>query len=109
MTDDVPADGGAGERGDHRTSGPSARSSEAAGDTFPDPETTARYLQWGALAAFSLLGVIAAVGMYTSAGRVIDLWVTERYQPVVRTVFNAALLLASTAGVSAVLRELDDD
>jgi len=106
MSDDAPTPG-PDEPGEAGRASRRRSTSGDSGGLLPDPETTARYLQWGVLAALLLLGVIAAVGLYTSAGRVIDVWVTARYQPVVRTVFNAALLLVAGAGVSAVLRRLD--
>lgn len=105
------ADGGTDESTDAAVSSARRRRSDPDADSspLPDPDAVARYLQWGALVGFVILGIIAATGLYTSAGRVIEVWVAQRYQPVVRTVFNASLLLVAAAGASAVLSRLDGE
>lgn len=86
---------------------PRSSQGSSASDPLPAPDRVARYIQWATLAAFLLLALVAGVGLYTSAGRVIQVWVASRYQPVVRTVFNAALLLVAAGGSAGVLRRLD--
>lgn len=71
-----------------------------------DRETIVSYLQWGALFAFVLLVVIAGVGLYSSLGSIIDVWVANRYQPIARAGVNFALLCAAIGGVVATLRRL---
>ncbi|SFB82954.1 hypothetical protein SAMN05444422_102262 [Halobiforma haloterrestris] len=69
--------------------------------------TIRRYLAWGALAVCSVLAVVATVRLYGSVTAAIDLWVTERYQPLMRAAFNVVVLLGSLTGISLVLRELN--
>lgn len=115
MSHDPATDGGTEEAAETAADSGARRSStggtgrRSGGDVLPAADTVADSLQWGALAAFVLLGIVAGFGLYTSAGRVIEVWVAGRYQPVVRTVFNAALLLVAAAGVSAVLGRLERD
>lgn len=71
-----------------------------------DPSTIRCYLAWGALALCSLLVVVATIQFYGSVTTAIDLWVADRYQPLMRAAFNLVVVLASLTGISLVLREL---
>lgn len=81
----------------------------------PEPEngidlqssTVRRYLAWGALGVCSVLALFALVQFYGSVADAIDLWVEPRHQPLMRAAFNLVVLLASLAGVSLVVRELN--
>ena len=69
-----------------------------------DAETVGTYLRWSGLAAFALLAVIAGVGLYTSIGAVIDVWIGDRFQPIASAVFNFAVLCIAAIGVVVLLR-----
>lgn len=61
------------------------------------------------LAAFVFVAIVAAFGFYTQTGVAIETWVAPAYEPVVKAVFNLALLSTAVAGVSRQLRRLNDD
>ncbi|WP_255150528.1 hypothetical protein [Halorarius halobius] len=63
-------------------------------------------LQGGALAVALLFALVAAVGFYASAQRVIDVWVAAPYRPVFTMGFNLAVLLAMVGVVTALTRRL---
>jgi hypothetical protein len=65
-------------------------------------------LQGGALAVAVLFALVAAVGFYTSAQRVIRVWVSDAYQPVFSMGFNLVILLAMVAVVAALARRLTE-
>ncbi|PSQ58964.1 MAG: hypothetical protein BRD23_05530 [Halobacteriales archaeon SW_9_67_25] len=67
------------------------------------------YLVWGAVAVLFVLAVVATAGLYSSVGRVIDIWIAPDYQPVFRAAFNLAVVLACVAGLSVLVRRLDTD
>ena len=69
-----------------------------------DAEAVGTYLRWSGLAAFALLAVVAGVGLYTSIGAVIDVWIGDRVQPIARAVFNFAVLCVAAIGVVVLLR-----
>ena len=69
-----------------------------------DAETVGTYLRWSGLAAFALLAVVAGVGLYTSIGAVIDVWIGDRFQPIASAVFNFAVLCVAAIGVVVLLR-----
>ena len=69
-----------------------------------DAETVGTYLRWSGLAAFALLAVVAGVGLYTSIGAVIDVWIGDRFQPIASAVFNFAVLCIAAVGVVVLLR-----
>jgi uncharacterized membrane protein YhaH (DUF805 family) len=62
-------------------------------------------------AAFGLLGLLTAValfGFYTSVTRVINIWITDQYQPIFNAVFNLVVVLACLVGLSLLVRLLRD-
>lgn len=65
-----------------------------------------QYLAWGALAVLSVLAVVALIQFYSSVGAAIDLWVASEYRPIIRAVFNLAVLLLAGGGISWLVREL---
>ena len=69
-----------------------------------DAEGVRQYLRWGALVGFALLAVVAGVGLYTSIGAVIDVWIGDRFQPIASAVFNFAVLCVAAIGVVVLLR-----
>ena len=69
-----------------------------------DAEGVRQYLRWGALVGFALLAVVAAIGLYTSLGAVIDVWIGDRFQPIASAVFNFAVLCVAAIGVVVLLR-----
>ena len=81
-------------------------SGEPADERAPNvgAEGVRQYLRWGALVGFALLAVVASVGLYTSIGAVIDVWIGDRFQPIARAVFNFAVLCVTAIGVAALLR-----
>jgi len=80
--------------------------SDAAGGTAVDIDAVVTYLQWGGIVALALLAAVAGVGVYTSVGAVIDVWVADRYQPLARAAFNAAVLCVALAGMFPLLRRV---
>lgn len=75
-------------------------------DSRFEANTVVTYLQWGALLAFAMLAVIAGIGLYTSLGSIIDVWVTREYRPFARTGLNLAVLAAAVGGIVAIVRRL---
>lgn len=73
---------------------------------FPDTGEVSRYLQWTVLAGLALFGILAAASLYTSIGRIIDVWVAPEFQPVFTAAFNLLVLLLVGAGISLLLRRL---
>ncbi|SDR35473.1 hypothetical protein [Natronobacterium texcoconense] len=71
-----------------------------------EPTRVRRYLAWGGLAVCSLLALVATVQFYGSVTSAIDLWVADRYQPLMQAAFNLVVLLGSLVGISLVVREL---
>lgn len=69
-------------------------------------EKMRRYLAWGALGLCAVLALIATFQFYWSVGTAIDLWVDERFQPLMRAAFNLVVLLGSLIGISLLVREL---
>ncbi len=67
------------------------------------------YLVWGAVVVLFALAVVATAGLYSSVGRVIDIWIAPDYQPLFRAAFNLAVVLACAAGLSVLLRRVDTD
>ena len=67
------------------------------------------YLVWGAVAVLFVLAVVATAGLYSSVGRVIDIWIAPDFQPLFRAAFNLAVVLACAAGLSVLLRRVDTD
>ena len=86
----------ASDEGNVQVTGGSGRSLESV--------TLRSFLKLGAIVAFVLLAVVAGVGLYTSLGAVIDVWVSDRLQPVVRAAFNFVVLCVAAIGVAALLR-----
>jgi Ni/Fe-hydrogenase subunit HybB-like protein len=77
-----------------------------ASDAAVDVNAVVTYLQWGGIAALALLAAVAGVGVYTSVGAVIDVWVADRYRPLARAAFNAAVLCVALAGMFPLLRRV---
>lgn len=67
-----------------------------------------QYLLWGALGVCALLAVYSLIQFYGSVTAAIDLWVESQYRPIVHAAFNLVVLLCALAGVSFVVRELND-
>lgn len=67
-----------------------------------------RAFYWTALVTLSLVALVAVSALYSSVGRVIEVWVTERYQSVARTAYNLVVLLTTLVGISAVVRRLSE-
>lgn len=63
-------------------------------------------LQGGALVVAVLFALVAAVSFYSSAQRVIDVWVAGPYRPVFTMGFNLVVLLAMIGVVVALVRRL---
>lgn len=76
---------------------------------LPETDEVARYLHWAALAGLAVFGLVAAISLYTSFGRIIDVWVAPEFQPVFRAAFNLLVLLLVGAGISLVLRRLGEE
>ena len=85
--------------------------SEATTDVDSPVDATAvgRYLLWGALVVLVLLALVAVVGLYADVSRVIQVWVTREYRPVVSAAFNLSVLLVAAAGISVLLRQLEPE
>ncbi|PSQ33475.1 hypothetical protein BRD09_00740 [Halobacteriales archaeon SW_10_68_16] len=67
------------------------------------------YLLWGAVVVLFVLAVVATAGLYSSVGRVIDIWIAPDFQPLFRAAFNLAVVLVCAAGLSVLLRRVDTD
>jgi len=63
----------------------------------------------GALGLFALLAVVAVAQLYASVGATIETFISRRYQPLFRTAFNLAVLLAAGIGISWSVRELSGE
>ncbi|MFC5970415.1 hypothetical protein ACFPYI_03645 [Halomarina salina] len=81
--------------------GPSARTRTAL-----DADQLRTYLLYGALGLCVLLALVATVNFYGSASHAIDVWVSERYQPLYQAAFNLGVLLLAAVGISLVVRRL---
>ena len=86
----------ASDEGNVQVTGGSGRSLESV--------TFRSFLKLGAIVAFVLLAVVAGVGLYMSLSSIIDVWVNDRLQPVVRAAFNFVVLCVAAVGVVALLR-----
>jgi hypothetical protein len=76
-------------------------------DRFPIPTSELdRYLQFGGLALAVVFAAMAAFGLYDSAHRVVDVWVTEPYQPVFTAGLNLVVLLLALGVVSVLVGRL---
>lgn len=71
-----------------------------------DKASVVTYLHWGALFVFAVVVLVAGIGVYSSLGSIIDVWVADRYQPIARAGVNFALLCVAIGGVVATLRRL---
>lgn len=85
---------------------PESGSAKVTETSLPDADGVVQYLQWGLLALLVLFGLAAAVGLYTSVGRIIQVWVASEFQPVFNAAFNLLVLLLVAAGITGVLRRL---
>lgn len=85
---------------------PNADESLARNTTDEDDVPVRQYLAWAALAVLSMLAVVALIQFYSSVGAAIDLWVASEYRPIMRAVFNLAVLLLAGGGISWLVREL---
>lgn len=98
-----------------------AASASTAGNDSEDPPTEApadgaslfghdltSALQGGALAVAVVFALVAAVGFYTSARRVIDVWVAHPYRPVFEMGFNLVVLLVMIALVATLAKRLSE-
>lgn len=66
-----------------------------------------RYAERVGLWLFVAAAAVAAVQLYFSVSWAIDLWVAERFQPLVESAFNLVVLLLAVAGVLGLSRRLD--
>jgi hypothetical protein len=89
--------------------------SEAAPDApteSDDPDAEAgdtpvrRYVDYVLLGGFLLLGGVAAISLYLSAGQVIADWVAPEFRSLFRTAFNLVVLLVVGVGISWQLRRV---
>jgi Ni/Fe-hydrogenase subunit HybB-like protein len=71
-----------------------------------DMNTVLTYLIWGGVVALGILSVVAGIGLYTSLSAVIDVWITDRFQPFARIGLNFAVLCVALAGIVALARRL---
>jgi len=87
---------------------PTVESGQGAGVDvrLPDADRVAQYLLWGALAVLVLFAFVAAVSLYTSVGRIIEVWAAEEFEPVFYAAFNLLAFLLAAAGISVLLRRL---
>jgi len=72
-------------------------------------ERMTTYLLWGTVALLFALAAAATVGLYTSVGRAIDIWIAPDYRPLFRAAFNLAVVLACATGLSVLVGRLDTD
>lgn len=76
----------------------------------PDAEagdsTVRRYADYVLLGGFLLLGGVAAISLYLSAGQVITDWVAPEFRSLFRTAFNLVVLLVVGVGISWQLRRV---
>lgn len=71
-----------------------------------DAGSVVGFLQWGGLLALGILAVLAGMGLYSSLGSIIDVWVAREYRPFARTGLNLAVLAAAVAGIVAIIRRM---
>lgn len=65
------------------------------------------YLYWGTFAAVFLFGAFAAYGFYGSVMDIIDIWVSEDFEPIFEAVFNLVVVLVAILGISLLVGRLD--
>lgn len=71
-----------------------------------DSESVIRFLKWGGLLTLGILAVVAVIGLYTSLGAIIDIWIARQYRPIARTGLNFGVLAAAIAGIVAIIRRM---
>ena len=79
----------------------------ATGADLADAERPVVYLKWAGVVVLAVTALVALVGFYTGVSRVISVWVTSEYRPLVNAAFNLALLLAALGGIGLLLRRGD--
>ena len=62
------------------------------------------WFEIGGLVGLAILGAVAAVGFYTSAGAAIARLVSPEFEPIFQAVFNLVVFLVALVGVSLLLR-----
>ena len=72
-----------------------------------DSKRPVEYLRWAGVVVLAVTALVALVGFYTGVSRVISVWVTSEYRPLVNAAFNLALLLAALGGIGLLLRRND--
>lgn len=87
-------------------SAPRPDGSAVADTRLPDAQRVSQYLQWALLGGLALFALVAAISLYLSVGRVIDVWIAPEFQPIFNAAFNLLVLLLSAAGISLLLRRV---
>lgn len=107
-----------GDRPEPSPTGPEAdptdrKAGDGSGSTADEPggrfgsNAPVTYLTWAAVAVLAVTALVALFGFYTGVSRVISVWVSRPYRPVVNATFNLALLLAALGGIGLLLRGRD--
>lgn len=85
---------------------PESDSSDDAPEPATDDGRARELLLRGVLVVLGLVAVVALFQFYSSALAVINEWIAREYRALFRATFNLVVLLAATAGISLVVREL---
>ncbi len=101
MSDEPTPDGTGTTDGTERTDDSGADSSVAV-------EGLARYLHLGAVAALSVLALIATFRLYASGSRAVSLWVSTAYEPLFQAGFNLVVVLVAVSAVAFLLDRLGE-
>lgn len=98
---------------DPQTAESNTTTDDSGADDWPEPDEPTdtgdgpdlnEWVELGGLFGLIMLGAVAAVGFYTSAGTAISRLVTPEYEPIFQAVFNLVVLLIALIGVSLLLR-----
>lgn len=93
----------------------STSETSADSETVPDTDGSGRsfgtddalrYLEWAGLALLFILATLAMFRFYNSAGRAIDVFVADRYEPLFQAAFNLIVLLVAVTGISVLIRRM---
>lgn len=101
--------------------GPETVDGDAPAESRPDAAETAtaqsddggfggdvrRYVYYGTMAGLLLLGFVALLQFYLSAGSAISTWIATEYRQLFRAVFNLVVLFCVGAAVSLLLRRIE--
>jgi hypothetical protein len=97
VSDEQPRDAGRGRR-DNRPQGQGVKATK---------QKIVGYLFWGTFGTVFLFGAFSAYGFYQSVIDIIDIWVSEDFEPIFQAVFNLVVVFVAILAISLLVRRLD--